>query len=362
MAPMRLIDRYVLRELGVPFGIGIAVGVLLLIGTLLFNYASDFLNRGISLLLIGKLVLAYVPKFWVIAMPMAMAFAASLAINRLARDSEITPMRMAGAPFRRIAASIFLAGILGSVVSYLMAEKVAPWANKKGGQIVRQIWMQQVVPTAQPNVFLHAENYTFYIGWLRKLDGNRFELRNVLVYDTGRSGYPVLYVAPEAITTRRLWTLRRVTRHDLGRDGMTVHQTHLPELTLDLVRDVDFISGATQPDEMSSGELMSQIRMLARTGQGNTVNAYRVTYHFRFALPLACLVFGLLSAPLSLRFSRGGTFVGVLVSIIVSFLYWNTMILSKVLGENGVLPPVVAAWAMNVLFGVAAAILAWRTG
>ena len=281
-------------------------------------------------------MLAYVPKFWVIAMPMAMAFAASLAINRLARDSEITPMRMAGAPFRRIAASIFLAGILGSVVSYLMAEKVAPWANK-GGQIVRQIWMQQVVPTAQPNVFLHAENYTFYIGWLRKLDGNRFELRNVLVYDTGRSGYPVLYVAPEAITTRRLWTLRRVTRHDLGRDGMTVHQTHLPELTLDLVRDVDFISGATQPDEMSSGELMSQIRMLARTGQGNTVNAYRVTYHFRFALPLACLVFGLLSAPLSLRFSRRHL-RGRAGEHYRQLLYWNTMILSKVLGENGVLP------------------------
>jgi hypothetical protein len=93
---IKLIDRYVLRELLVPFSIGITIGVLLLIGTMLFQFAEMIINKGIPVLLVIKLLLLKAPAFAVIAMPMAMAFTASLAVNRLARDSELTPMRMAG--------------------------------------------------------------------------------------------------------------------------------------------------------------------------------------------------------------------------------------------------------------------------
>jgi lipopolysaccharide export system permease protein len=359
---VKLIDRYVVRELGVPFGIGISVAVMLLIGTLLFNNASEFISRGIPLLLVIKLVLYRAPQFSVIAMPMAMGFAASLAINRLARDSEITPMRMAGIPFRRIVLPLAGVGAIASVGSYLLAEKVAPWANEKGNQIVRQIWMQSVVPTIQPNVVFRAEGYTFYVGWLNKASKELFHLREVLVYDTRRPGYPVWYVAPEATTTRRFWTLRRVVRRDIGKDGLSTVETYLPELTIDLKKDMDFIGGVSTPEEMTGEQLMAQIRMLNETGAQNLARTYAVQYHSRFALPLACLILAVLSAPLSLRFSRGGTFVGILVSIIIGFLYWNIMLLTKILGENGVFPPLVAAWSMNALFGVVAAILVWRTG
>ncbi len=359
---MRLIDRYVLRELAVPFCIGIAVGVLLLIGTLLFQFADLIINKGIPVILVVKLLVLKVPSFTVIAMPMAMAFAASLAVNRLARDSEVTAMRMAGLPFRRIVRVLFVAGVLGSALSYVMAEKASPWANAQANLIIRQMWLQSVAPTAQPNVFIHAENYTFYIAWLNKLDSNQFLLKDVLVYDTTRPGYPAWYVAKKAYTTRRRWTLYDVVRRDIGRNGMTVHETYLPRLPIDLEKDVSFIAGSKTSDEMTGDELMQQIRMLTTSGAGNIARSFAVDYHFRFALPLACLVFGLVSAPVSFHFSRGGTFVGVLVSIVIGFMYWNVMILSKVLGANGVLPPIAAAWTQNILFGVVAGYLVWRTG
>jgi lipopolysaccharide export system permease protein len=184
----------------------------------------------------------------------------------------------------------------------------------------------------------------------------------VLVYDTSRGNFPVWYVAREAYTTRRFWSLRDVVRRDISRDGLTVRETYLPELPLDLEKDVDFFASTKAADEMTGGELMAQIRMLTSTGAKNIARSYQVDYHFRFALPLACLIFGLVSAPVSFRFSRGGTFVGVLVSIVIGFLYWNVMILSKVLGANGVLPPVIAAWMQNIIFGAVAAYLVWRTG
>lgn len=362
---MKRLDRYIIRELALPFCIGITIGVLLLIGTMLFQIADLIIYKRVPVTLVAKFMLLKAPSFAVIAMPMAMAFASSLAINRLARDSELTPVRMAGVSFRRIVAPIFAVGLVGSLFSYVMAEKVAPWANGKGNRIYQQIMLQSVAPTIQPNIFLQTDDrrLTLYIGWLNKIDNDHYLLKNVLVYDTGRgTSFPIWYVAKTAYTTRRFWTLRDVVRRDIGPDGTTVNETYLPELPLDLQKDVNFLVTSKTTDEMTGPELRDQIKQLQGSGQGSVVQAYEVDYHFRFSLPLACLVFGLISAPVSFRFSRGGTFVGVLVSIVIGFLYWNAMILSKLLGAHGVLPPVVAAWAQNVLFGAIAAVFVWRAG
>lgn len=363
-APVRLIDRYVLRELVVPFGIGIAVAVMLLIGTMLFRYAEDIITKGVPITLVFKLMLLETPMFSVIAMPMAMAFAASLSINRLSRDSELTPMRMAGLPFRRIIASILIAGVIGSGLSFIIADRVAPWASKRANRILHQMVLKSVAPTAQPHTFVKSDDnrWVIYVQWLNKLDANRFMVRQVLIYDTRGSSFPVLYAAQQGITSRRYWTLTNVAKYELARDGSVQRVWSLPELKLDLEKDIDFFAFSETSDEMSCKHLREEIRSLQSSGAGGIARRFQVDLHFRYALPFACLVFGLISAPISFRFSRGGTFVGVLVSIIISFLYWNAMILSKVLGANGVVPPALAAWAQNAAFGCIAAFLVWRTG
>jgi lipopolysaccharide export system permease protein len=61
-------------------------------------------------------------------------------------------------------------------------------------------------------------------------------------------------------------------------------------------------------------------------------------------------VFALCAPPLALRFSRSGGFAGVLLSIIVVFVAWNTLLLMKYVGLGGYLPPAVAAWTTNGIF------------
>jgi lipopolysaccharide export system permease protein len=75
-------------------------------------------------------------------------------------------------------------------------------------------------------------------------------------------------------------------------------------------------------------------------------------YHLRFSIPLSCLIFALMAAPLSLRFARGGSFWGILLSIVLGFVYYNIIFFAKVMGSSGVIPPVIAGWSQDVLFGV----------
>jgi len=71
---------------------------------------------------------------------------------------------------------------------------------------------------------------------------------------------------------------------------------------------------------------------------------------FKLTLPLMCLVFAICSPPLTLRFARTGAFTGVLLSIVVVFVGWNTMLLLKAVGLGGYLPPLLAAVATPILF------------
>jgi lipopolysaccharide export LptBFGC system permease protein LptF len=68
-------------------------------------------------------------------------------------------------------------------------------------------------------------------------------------------------------------------------------------------------------------------------------------------MPLSCFIFALLSAPLSLRFARAGGFWGILLSIVLGFLFYNTIFLGKILGANQVIPPVLAGWMHDIVFG-----------
>src|SRR4051812_31326893 len=82
---MKLIDRSLLREMVVPFLIGQAAIVLMLIGSVLYNNATILLMNRVPLEYVAKLILYFLPFLIHMTMPVAMAVGASLAVSRLGR-------------------------------------------------------------------------------------------------------------------------------------------------------------------------------------------------------------------------------------------------------------------------------------
>jgi len=60
--------------------------------------------------------------------------------------------------------------------------------------------------------------------------------------------------------------------------------------------------------------------------------------------------------PMAVKFAKRGGFMGTLLSICLVFVYWNTMLLMRILGspngtsETALLPPIVAAFGQNIIF------------
>src|SRR5579862_4414943 len=128
---MKILTRYLLREMVVPFLIGQAAIVMMLTGSVLYNNANLFLQYQVPVSFVVRLALYFIPFLIHMTMPVAMAVAASLAVSRLSRDSEITVMRASGISLVRIFMPIFVTGLIVSIGDFYFGEYAVPVSMEK---------------------------------------------------------------------------------------------------------------------------------------------------------------------------------------------------------------------------------------
>src|SRR2546422_2770410 len=133
---IRLLDRYVWRQLGELFTFGVGIFTLLLLVNHLFLVARLVLQRGAAFSVALQLLIYRLPYFLAFSFPMAMLLASLLAIGRLSDGQEITAMRTSGISLARIAASVTAAGILVSAMTLAVNEDVVPYDEERYQKVV----------------------------------------------------------------------------------------------------------------------------------------------------------------------------------------------------------------------------------
>lgn len=348
LPPFTRLDRYIAREMLTPLGIGILAILLMLIGNLLFNYAPWFFNYGVPVSAVLQMVLYYTPYLLVLSLPVGAAVGTALTVNRLTRDSEITILRMAGISLRRIFAPMVLIGVLLSLANFALNEYLVPPTMQQFNKLRNRIFLLAPVPNLTSNAVIKAQNYMVGIG-VAQQQGERVLLEDVLMFERRAPNEWLLVKAPRGEYHNGVWTLYEPTVHYYQADGKVADVQRSTRLVINLqVAIQDFFASPT-PEEQTMRQLAEQI---ARNREmGLDTRQLEVSYHLKAAVPAACLVLALCAPVLSFLLARAGGFVGVLLSIVLVFVFWNTLLLFQILGNYGFLPPMLAAWSPNLLFG-----------
>ena len=105
-------------------------------------------------------------------------------------------------------------------------------------------------------------------------------------------------------------------------------------------------------DQMNRGELRRYVRDL--TAAGNAVPELQMQLHNKTALPVVCFVMGLVALPFAFRLGRQGALYGIGISIMLGIVYYTVISVFVTLGQSEALPPLIAAWSPNALFGTLA--------
>jgi lipopolysaccharide export LptBFGC system permease protein LptF len=112
---------------------------------------------------------------------------------------------------------------------------------------------------------------------------------------------------------------------------------------------------------MNTERLAQEIKFRKQTGQGGTDLAVReLTLGTKYAYPVASFIAVIIALPLAVKFGKKGRTLGIVLSIIVLFIYYAIVAVAGAFGKNGALDPYLAAWLPNIIMAAAGGWLVWR--
>ncbi len=356
---LRILDRHILREflLYLVLGMVTFVGIFLIVD--LFEKLDTFVDHKAAL----HDVLAYygygLPLIVVEVLPVALLLAAILSLGHLRKFNEISAMQSCGLSPVRITRPLLAIALLLSAGAYALSEGVVPGAYEKQKETMdvkiknrRPTWKmgrQNVRYMGRSGRIYVADRFTPSPPTLIEVSIQRYETAGSRKTMRGRID------AARAVWKDGFWEAHNgFARVFAGNEETAAAFVRYGDTRMEEQPD-EFAQPESDPFHMSRRDLADYIRRI-REG-GAQVNQYEVDYHLRLAFPFANLIMVLLGTCLSLRIVRGTVALGFGISISLGFAYYGFLRLGQALGYNGKLPPLLAAWLGNIVFGIVGTIL-----
>mgnify|MGYP006275654143 CR=1 FL=1 len=363
---MKIVYRYVLRELIQPFLFGVFAFTSIFVGSdVLISLAKLMMEYGLAITTTVQLFFLSLPQIIVWTFPMSMLLASLLAFGRLSGDSEITALKAGGVSFVRLVVPVLIVALAISGLTIWLNDTLVPKSTNLYENIVWELKHGETKPSSQKNLRIApVDGETGKLDFVltaSKFNGETQTLEEVTLQDYENGKVVNIIQAQRAKWLDDKWVFIDGTSYTIGEEGR-VPQTKFTRMNLKnrLNRDPDQISRRQkEPEEMNLAQLANHIELLEQ--EGRNVKKLKVTYHQRYSIPFACFIFALVGAPLGLQPNRSGSSIGLGLSIIVIFIYYTMMTVGSALGQSGHLTPLVGAWLQNIIFLVVGVLLLYRS-
>jgi lipopolysaccharide export system permease protein len=364
---MRLLDRYLLRELLVPLGYCLCGFLIFWVFSDLFSTLTEFQKKKLLPWDIAEYYLVSTPEFLVVVVPIALLLALLYALTNHARHHEITAMRAAGVSLWRLCLPYLAVGFIASLGLFALNELWVPDSVAAAEQI-----LNRRVP--RPPGAL-GPNQVRDLGFHNARDGRKWQI-GVYNSDTGEMIRPkVIWTLPDGsvrwISAERglringVWKFYNVSEH---KESPQVSSLPVPAMRTNVLAFPEF---SETPDQIKSEirlansialpgskkadipilEILNYLRLHPRPSRADSDRLY-TKLQGRLAAPWTCMVVVLIAIPFGAASGRRNVFVGVASSILICFIYFVLQQVGLALGSGGWVPPWIAGWCPNLAFGI----------
>ena len=360
---VRILDRYMIKEVGPPFALAVAVLTFFLVIDRVYQLTDLVITKSVPFHLVLGLLVFMLPGVLALTVPMALLVAVLLAGGRLAGDLEVAALKASGVSPLRIFAPFLGIAVTVSAAVALLTLVIAPAASGAFQNQLFRILQTKATTGIKERTF--SASFNQMVMYVDDISASQVALRGLLVSDERDPKLSRIIVAREGRLLSNSKT-RRVTMRFL--DG-TISETDpgdarrfritgftLYDLNLPLDNPQRAAERIEKPEkEMSVRALRESIADLKR--QGQIVTPLQVEMHKRFSLPVAAIVFVLVSFPLGIRTHRGGRTLalGLSLAIVAAYYVMHTFLEGMALRDS--MPVGAAMWLPNAIFGVAGLIL-----
>ncbi len=358
-----ILDDYVLRGFSLYFAMIVAAFLMLLLVFTLFELLSDILRNQISPLTVGEYLLNVAPYFLYTTTPLSMLLAVLVTFGLLQRSNEITAIKATGISLYRIIIPVLIASTLVAGVLFLSDQLYLPYTNKRQDALRNQIKGKPAQTYLRPDrKWIFGQHSDIY--YYQFFDPDRDVFGGVSVFQFDPHTFQITHriIADRARWSSSMgrWVYEQGWERSLS--GPAIENYHkfdvatYPELS---EPPAYFKKEIKQSSEMSYEELRRYIHDLEESGFD--VVRLRVQLQKKIAYPLITLVMAILAIPFALSAGKRSAVAGVATAIGIGVVYWTISGLFEAMGNLSQLPPAVAAWSPDLVFGFIGGYLILRT-
>jgi LPS export ABC transporter permease LptG/LPS export ABC transporter permease LptF len=358
-----VIDRYIVREVLPPTLLGLLLFSFILLLEAIGRLMDVLVSRGADIPTIARIFMNLLPSILATTVPMSFLLGVLLAFGRLAADSEIVALRASGVSIPRLLRPLVVASAMAGMVTLYITTTALPRANQAYREDLFALVVTKARSGIKPRVFTD-DLLPGMVLWVSDIPAESGRWHDVFLKDMRNPAKPRLIMARrgrpifDQEERRARLLLEDGVIHVFDRDQPAKYEEQrFREFESPL--DWDDLFPKTRLSrgdrEMTPGELTARVAELRQQGASiEEVQPWIVEWHKRFAIPVACLVFGLLGLGLSMGSRKEARSAAFGISVAVIFAYYVLIRLGEQAGDTAMLPPIVAVWGANVVLGAIA--------
>jgi lipopolysaccharide export system permease protein len=321
--------------------------------------AKMILENNVTFVEVFRIVTYIAPSMLVMTIPVSIFVASVIGFNQFSSSSEFDAMKASGFSFAHKLKPVLILGFLAYIACSIIIFYALPWGNQSFKNIILTIVKTRADIGIKPKVFnTKFKNVTIYAK--EKNINNTY--KDIFVADNSSSDFSkvilskkgVIGTDPDNLTVQL--RLNDGTIHDQSQKGKSYKLLKFDKYSITLtfpslisLKDRIFVGNK----ELSYSDLRQKITSIKDPNSRKAIE-FKISLSRKFSLPLTCVLFAMLGAPLGItsrRSGKSGAYLLSAVGILSYYVLLNAMINLATIGK---LNPYLSVWIPNIiLFAIA---------
>lgn len=339
---MSLLSRYIFQRHARLLLLIMSLGVGLYLLTELVEKVDIFIDNDAEFWIIVQYFGCRLPSIIAQILPAVFLLATVITLCLMGHNRELTALHAGGVSFTSIAVVLVFCGLFWGVLQFSCSQFI----GVQGEHYADYLWQEQVRKrdTSQrriANVWFMESGWTVSVGLLGA-DGSGTNFRAFHVQE-GTNNVDVLVRAPSVKAETGGWVAKNAVRIL----PESYQSEELSRLTLPIYQDpeVFFATSTINVQQLPLWQLGGIIKQLSVAG--SNVEGLRTVWHGKIAYAVSLMVMALLGA--AIVSWNANIYIAVSASMAGTFIMYSLTMFGESLGQQGVLPPLVAAWGPDLL-------------
>ncbi|MFA4854678.1 MAG: LptF/LptG family permease [Candidatus Omnitrophota bacterium] len=363
---MKILRNYILREFLGPLllTLGVLSFVMVLIGNLK-RIADLVINKGVDIFSVLQLFIYLMPYIVTYTLPISVLVAVLLALGRFSSDNEIIAIRTSGISLFRLILPLLIISLILSLGLAIFNDQAASYAHFAYRKTLKEMGFKNPTAAFEEGVFINS--FQRYILFIYHVDQKKNRLNNVRIYEPQGEDKPtrtIVAKAGEFITMPEKNTIKLKLIDGTSDEPDPENPTNFYKLNfrtyfmnLDMAQMQDKVVDK-KFKEMTIRELKKEAKKLRREGISPVPLVTEI--HEKLALAFSCLIFMLLGSSLGIITRRREKSINIGIAVLIIVCYYPLFIGCEALAIEGHLPPGIALWLPNIIFGSIGSFLLYK--